>query len=79
MTKELLAKIKKFEEKAGKSWIQEFENVKTEQDIIQRAKKIGVEVSMEEATEGLSLINGNLSEELTDEELVGVVAGRMAL
>ena len=77
MTKALLEKIREIEEKVGKDWIEIFENLSTEAEIIEQAKKNGVELTQALAKEGLQLIQANQKDELSESELSAVAGGKI--
>jgi len=75
MTKKLMNAIAVLEEKAGKNWIEEFKIVTTEEELIEKAKSFGIELTPEEAKEGLSILRNN-SSELSDDDLSGIAGGK---
>ena len=77
MTKALLEKIREIEEKMGKDWIQIFENLSTKEEIMEQAKKNGVELTPALAEEGLQLIRANEKDELSEQELSAVAGGKI--
>jgi len=76
MTKELMAKIKELEDKAGKNWIEEFKAIKTTEELKQKVSEHGIKLTEEEEKEALSLIIKNETNELTDDELADIAGGR---
>jgi len=75
MTKELMAKIKELEEKAGENWIGEFRFVKTKEELVQKVKKYDIDLTDEIADEALSLITDNSENELSETDLKNIAAG----
>jgi len=78
MTKNLMLKIREIEEKAGSFWIEEFKNVVTEEELVEKAKKFGIELTSEETKEGLSILRNDSSSELSDDDLSGIAGGKFA-
>ncbi|HOO34259.1 MAG TPA: hypothetical protein PK466_13805 [Thermotogota bacterium] len=76
MTKELLGKIREMEEKLGQDWLREFESVATVDLLKAKAEEYGITLTEEQAKEAFSHLNGNESEELSDEELSAVAGGK---
>ena len=73
MTKALLEKIKEMEERVGQGWMKELEGLKTVEELKKKATELEIELTEEQATEALKLLNDE-AEELSEEEL-SVVAG----
>jgi bacteriocin-like protein len=78
MTRELLEKIRKLEEKLGKGWMKEFEDATTADLLRTKADELGINFTDELAKEAFKLINSDESEELTEEELAAVAGGYRA-
>jgi len=79
MTKKLMNTIAVLEEKAGKNWIEEFKIVTTEEELIEKANKFGIELTPEVAKEGLSILRNDSSSELSDDDLSGIAGGKIAI
>lgn len=77
MTKELMLKIREIEEKVGKNWIEEFRDVNSREELTEKAGKYGIELTPEMAEEGIALLNGNASAELSEDELSGIAGGKL--
>lgn len=76
MTKELMNVVSVLEEKAGKTWIEEFRNVDSGEELMEKAGKYGIELTPEMAEEGIALLKGNTTAELSEEELSGIAGGK---
>ena len=76
MTKELMNVIGILEEKAGKNWIEEFRDVNSGEKLTEKAGKYGIELTPEMVEEGIALLNGNTTAELSEEELSGIAGGK---
>ena len=77
MTKELLEKIREIESKMGKGWIQKFETLSTKEELIETAQKNGIELTPELAQEGLTMLQANENNELSEKELSAVAGGKI--
>ncbi len=76
MTKELMNVIGILEEKAGKTWIEEFRNVDSREELTEKAGKYGIKLTPEMAEEGIALLKGNTAAELSEDELSGIAGGK---
>jgi len=77
MTKELLEKIREIESKMGKDWVQQFKEVSTKEELIEKAKQNNIKLTPALAEEGLKLIEANEKDELSEEELSAVAGGKI--
>ncbi len=73
MTNELMQMLKVIEEKIGKDWMKELDDVDSPEDLIEKADSYNIYLSQELAEEAYDLLFSQ--KELSEEELANIAGG----
>ena len=73
ITTELMQMLKVIEEKIGKDWMKELDNVDSSKDLIEKAGSYNIYLSQELSDEAYDLLFSQ--KELSDEELANIAGG----